>query len=102
MSRRLWCLAAALLFLAGAAEARVTRIEIARQEPFAAGEEFGTVGKYEKLVGRFYGELDPAAASNSRSRQKIAAILATMVPRSVPLSQTHSVNPIAIWTAWMP
>jgi hypothetical protein len=65
MSRRLWWLAAALLLVAGAAEARVTRIEIVRQEPFAAGEEFSTVGKYEKLVGRFYGELDPTAASNS-------------------------------------
>lgn len=65
MSRWLWWLAVASLLLAGAAEARVTRIEIARQEPFAAGEEFGTVGKYEKLVGRFYGELDPAAAANS-------------------------------------
>ena len=40
-------------------EARVTRIEITRQEPFAAGQSFGTVGAYEKVVGRFHGELDP-------------------------------------------
>ena len=55
---------AALLF-ANVAEARVTRIEITRHQLFAEGQEFGSAGSYEKLVGRFYGELDPAAVLNS-------------------------------------
>jgi Alpha/beta hydrolase domain len=63
---KVWWLGAALLMLlASAAQARVTRIEITRQEPFAAGQDFGTVGAYEKLVGRFHGELDPAAPLNA-------------------------------------
>lgn len=33
--------------------------EITKQEPFAAGQTFATVGAYEKVVGRFRGELDP-------------------------------------------
>ena len=53
-----------MLLFANVAEARVTRIEITRHEPFAGGQGFGAVGAYEKLVGRFYGELDPAAAPN--------------------------------------
>ena len=52
---------AILLALSVAAQARVTRIEILRTEPFAGGEAFGTVGAYEKVVGRVHGELDPAA-----------------------------------------
>ena len=55
----------AILLFANVAEARVTRIEITRHEPFAGGQEFGTAGSYEKLVGRFYGVLDPAAVLNS-------------------------------------
>jgi hypothetical protein len=56
---------AGLLLLTTAAEARVTRIEILRTEPFAAGQAFGNVGPYEKVVGRFHGELDPAAPLNA-------------------------------------
>jgi hypothetical protein len=56
---------AAVLLFASVAEARVTRIEITRHEPFAGGQEFGDAGSYEKLVGRFYGELDPTAVPNS-------------------------------------
>ncbi len=56
---------AATFLLANVAEARVTRIEVTRHEPFAGGQEFGTTGPYEKLVGRFYGELDPKATLNT-------------------------------------
>lgn len=58
-------LGAALLLLANVAEARVTRIEITHRELFASGQDFGAVGPYEKLVGRFYGELDPTAPLNA-------------------------------------
>ena len=54
-----------LLVIASAADARVSRIDILRREPFAAGQQFGNVGAYEKIVGRFYGELDPALALNA-------------------------------------
>src|ERR1700719_3795943 len=68
MSRTAGCLALAALMAVTAtpaAQARVTRIEILRAEPFVGGETFGTVGAYEKVVGRFHGELDPALPLNA-------------------------------------
>src|ERR1700754_1190246 len=68
MLRTAPCLALALVLAAAAApaaQARVTRIEILRTEPFAGGEAFGTVGAYQKVVGRFYGELDPKDPLNA-------------------------------------
>ncbi|HKA44295.1 MAG TPA: alpha/beta hydrolase domain-containing protein [Burkholderiales bacterium] len=53
-------LAASLVALALPAHARLVRIEIERVEsPAFGGASFGTAGRYEKLVGRAYGELDP-------------------------------------------
>ncbi len=47
------------------AQARITRIEISRVEsPTFEGASFGDVGRYEKLVGRAYGEVDPADRRN--------------------------------------
>src|SRR5262249_41701326 len=60
MDRTAACLALSLRLAASTAHARVARIEITRTEPFAAGQTFGTVGAYEKVVGRFHGELDPS------------------------------------------
>ncbi len=58
---------AGLILLASTAmsEARVTRIEITRSEPFAAGQPFGNAGAYERIIGRFHGELDPAQPLNA-------------------------------------
>ena len=53
-----------VLLAASIAEAEVTRLEITRREPFVAGQTFGSVGAYEKVVGRFHGELDPAHPLN--------------------------------------
>ena len=48
------------------AEARVTQIVITTvQSPTFGGTSFGTVGQYEKLVGKAYGELDPTDHRNS-------------------------------------
>ena len=48
------------------AEARITRIEITRVEsPTFEGVSFGDVGRYEKLVGRAFGEVDPADPRNA-------------------------------------
>jgi hypothetical protein len=56
----------AALAAPGLAEARITRIEITGIEsPTFAGSSFGSVGQYEKLVGRAYGEVDPSDPKNS-------------------------------------
>jgi len=34
-------------------------LEISRVEPAFGGAEFGSVGAYDKVVGRLYGEADP-------------------------------------------
>ena len=50
---------------AATAQARITRIEITKIEPAFAGESFGAVGAYERLIGKAYGEVDPAADANA-------------------------------------
>jgi hypothetical protein len=55
----------AILSMAMGAQARVTSIEVSQREAFAGGQEFGEVGAYEKVVGRFHGELDPAEPLNA-------------------------------------
>jgi Alpha/beta hydrolase domain len=53
------------LALACPAAAKVERVEILSREPFANGTAFGAVGVYEKLRGRAFFALDPAAAANA-------------------------------------
>src|ERR1700690_2264437 len=51
--------------LAPSGHARVTKIVISHTEsPTFQGTSFGTVGPYEKLVGRAYGEVDPSDRRN--------------------------------------
>lgn len=58
--------AAALVFGAATADARITRIEITRVEsPTFGGASFGSVGTYDKLVGRAFGEVDPRDRDNA-------------------------------------
>ena len=48
------------------AQARITRIEIKRvEQPTFQGRTFGTVGAYEKLLGRAFGEVDPKDPRNA-------------------------------------
>ena len=57
---------AALAGGAAPAHARITRIEIATvSSPTFDGASFGAAGKYEKLAGRFFGEVDPADPLNA-------------------------------------
>lgn len=57
----LWTLTFGLVAVLPPADARITRIEITRTEsPTFGGASFGSVGPYEKLTGRAYGEIDPA------------------------------------------
>jgi hypothetical protein len=50
--------------VAAPAAARVTEINVAMVEPFAAGASYGATGDYERVRGTFKGELDPADARN--------------------------------------
>src|SRR5262252_5371034 len=44
----------------------IVRLEISRVEsPTFEGQSFGTVGQYEKLAGRAYGEVDPGDPRNA-------------------------------------
>jgi hypothetical protein len=52
-------------FATSIAEARITRIEITKIEPAFAGQTFGSVGAYERLTGKAYGEVNPAAEANA-------------------------------------
>jgi hypothetical protein len=55
-----------LIGVAHPADARITRIEIASgQSPTFEGRSFGAAGQYEKLAGRFFGEVDPADPSDA-------------------------------------
>jgi hypothetical protein len=48
------------------AEARITRLEIvSTQSPTFGGLSFGSVGQYEKIFARAYGEVDPTDRHNS-------------------------------------
>lgn len=59
------CLAFAAALGAGAAEARIERIEITKVEPAFEGRSFGERGAYEKLSGKAYGALDPRFAGDA-------------------------------------
>ncbi len=55
-----------LLWGASGTEAHITRIQITHVEsPTFEGTSFGDVGQYEKLVGRAFGEIDPADPRNA-------------------------------------
>ena len=45
--------------LATPADARVVRIEVERTTPYAGGKEFGDAGRFERLDGTVYMEVDP-------------------------------------------
>lgn len=58
--------AAVALLAMPAAEGRITKIDITSAEsPTFGGTAFGTVGAYEKLRGKAYGEVDPADPRNA-------------------------------------
>jgi hypothetical protein len=57
---------AGALALSGAAEARITRLEITRVEsPTFGGASFGAAGRFEKVVGIAHGEVDPNDSLNA-------------------------------------
>src|SRR5882762_2045838 len=57
---------AGVLIAAPDAHARVTRIQImSKESPTFGGYAFKSVGAYEKIVGKAFGELDPKDQKNS-------------------------------------
>jgi len=60
-----WLALALLAVTTSSAAAGITRLEIARTEPFADGAEFGSAGAYVKIIGVAHGELDPSAPGNA-------------------------------------
>ncbi len=62
MPRVLNLVLVAILAVPASAFAEVTRIEVTRRQPFADGQTYGGAGAYERIGGRFYGELDPGKA----------------------------------------
>lgn len=65
--------AATLLLIAAAADARVVRLVIDSRQPLAGGREYGPAGAYERLVGRVFYAFDP---SNPHDRQIVDLSLA--------------------------
>lgn len=62
----LWATVVIVLGISGTAEAGIWRIEILRIEsPAFGGASFGTVGQYEKLVGRAFGRVNPGDRRNA-------------------------------------
>jgi len=59
-------LVAGALACAAGGEARITQLQVVRLEsPTFGGTTFGSVGAYEKITARAFGELDPALPGNA-------------------------------------
>ena len=66
LKHRLAFVAVGFMCSVALAEARVTRIEILKVEPVPAEQpNGGVVPPYERISGRFYGELDPKDPKNA-------------------------------------
>jgi hypothetical protein len=64
LSRRFVCTVMLIAFLASAAEAHVTRVEILSRTDVQDGSAFGLAGAYERIIGRVYFAVDPANIHN--------------------------------------
>ena len=64
--QRMSFLTVLLLVFARDAPAAVTDVEILRREPYAEGRAFGSVGPYERILGRVHFAVDPALAVNGQ------------------------------------
>jgi hypothetical protein len=47
------------------ADARITKLVVTTRAPTFGGTTFGSVGAYEKIIGRAYGEVDPNDPRNA-------------------------------------
>jgi hypothetical protein len=63
---RAFAIAAVWLAIAPvASQARIVRLEITQTTPLFGGRSFGPTGAYERVIGKAYGEVDPASPSNA-------------------------------------
>ena len=76
----------AKLMLSPRPHARITRIDIERVETTFDGASFGNTGPYEKLIGKAYGELDPAHELNRN------VVLLDKAPRNAAGRVEYSVD----------
>jgi hypothetical protein len=81
-----------LIATAGEAGAKIVRIEIVSRQTAFGGRRFGTVGQYEKIIGRAYGEVDPADRRNASIQDILLA----------PRNQRGMVEYIATFTLLRP
>ncbi|HKV60934.1 MAG TPA: alpha/beta hydrolase domain-containing protein [Candidatus Acidoferrum sp.] len=66
LSRRLAWVITLAAFLASAAEAHVTRMEVISRVDVQDGRAFGLAGAYERIIGRVYFAVDPANIHNKQ------------------------------------
>jgi hypothetical protein len=97
------CLALVLLLCCAlTVEARVTRIVIEqKQSPAYEGRSFGSVGQYEIISGRAYGELDPKNAHNTiitdlqfaprNSRGMVEYVATFMLVKPIDLAKANGI-----------
>src|SRR5436853_7464496 len=86
-AKTLLALAAGVVLVAPSVEARITKIEITSVEsPTFEGRTFGSVGAYEKLRGKAYGEVDP------RDRRNRVSTDVERAPRNAPGHCEHSLD----------
>ena len=64
LSRRLAWIFAVVVFLAPAADAHVTRVEVVSRVDVQDGRAFGLAGAYERIMGRVYFAVDPGNIHN--------------------------------------
>jgi hypothetical protein len=58
------CVTIMLIGLSTSASGELVRFELSSREPYQSGQEFGKTGAYDKIVGRAYFAIDPAAPAN--------------------------------------
>ena len=76
-------------------QARIVRLEITETKPAFGGRSFGEVGAYERVIGKAYGEVDPALPSNAIIQDIALAPKNTKAWSSTPPTSTSCGLPIA-------
>src|SRR5271165_6621689 len=87
--------------LASPANARITRIQITQTQPAFGGMSFASVGAYERLTGKAFGEVDPKLPGNAliqdiqlapkNSRGMVEYITDIDILRPVDLSKSNGI-----------
>ena len=77
-------------------QARIVRLEITETKPAFGGRNFGEVGVYERVIGKAYGEVDPAPpAERHDPGHRAGAETTPKAWSSIPPTSTSCGRPIA-------